>query len=126
MQTLEGGLRIDVEDASDWDLLFAITNDAVSCDENLAKRLGKFITDPEVAQDWRDYIVPELDENFSSDVLHVISAIASAHLDAGGGQGHLWITPEDAFRWYSALNQSRLALEERFHFGPGEHVRFDK
>ena len=122
MQTLEGGLRIDTEDAGDWQLLQGITNDAVSCDENLAHRLGDLITDEDVAHDWREYIVPDLEEGFSSDVLHVTTAIASAQLESAGGPGPLWITPDDAFQWYSALNQARLAIEERHRFGPSENI----
>lgn len=123
MQTLEGGLRLDVEEASDWMLLQGITSDAVSCDEHLADRLAKLITTEEVADDWKEYIVPDLQEGFSNDVLHVTTAIASAQLESGGGQGSLWITPGDAMQWYSALNQARLAIEERYHFGPSENIR---
>jgi hypothetical protein len=123
MQTLEGGLRLDAEDHSDWMLLQGITSDAVSCDEHLSERLGKMITNEEVAGDWREYIVPDLYEGFSNDLLHVTTAIASAQLESGGGPGSLWITPDDAMPWYSALNQARLAIEERHHFGPGENIR---
>ena len=122
LPTLEGGLRIDTEDAGDWQLLQGITNDAVSCDESLAHRLGNLITDPDVAPDWREYIVPDLEEGFSADVQHVTTAIASAQLESAGGPGPLWITRDDGFHWYSALNQARLAIEERFHFGPSESI----
>jgi hypothetical protein len=123
MQTLEGGLRIDVEDASDWMILQGITSDAVSCDENLSSRLGKLITDEEVAADWKEYIIPDLQDGFSSDLQHVTTAIATSQLECGGGPGSLWITPDDAMRWYSALNQARLAIEECYHFGPSENIR---
>jgi hypothetical protein len=122
LPTLEGGLRIDVEDDGDWQILSAITNDAISCDENLAKRLGKLITDEDVAPDWREYVVPDLEEGFNADVQHVSNAIATARYECGGTAGPLWITPEDALRWYSALNQARLALEETYHFGPSETI----
>jgi hypothetical protein len=122
MQTLEGGLRLDAEDSTDWKLLQGISSDAVSCDENLAHRLAKLITDKEIAADWGEYIVPDLEEGFSADVLHVTTAIASARLESGGEAGPLWITPDDAFQWYSALNQARLAIEERHHFGPGGNI----
>ena len=29
------------------------------------------------------------------------------------------------FPWYSALNQARLALEERYHFGPAETISLE-
>lgn len=122
MQTLEGGLRIDAEDEGDWDLLDGITQDAVSGDEPLAQRLGSLITDEDVAPDWKEYIVPDLEEEFSADLLHVQTAIAVARFESVGKSGPLWITPEDATQWFSALNQARLALEERFHFGPSERV----
>jgi hypothetical protein len=122
MQTLEGGLRLDAEDSSDWHLLQGITTDALSCDESLAHRLAKLVSDKEMAEDWREYIVPDLEEGFSADVLHVTTAIASARLESGGDAGPLWITPDDAFQWYSALNQARLAIEERHHFGPGGEI----
>ena len=126
MQTLEGGLRLDTEDDSDWQLLVGITNDAVSCDENLAKRLGRLITDEDVAADWQDYVVPDLEDGFNSDVQHVTNVITTARYESGGGPGPLWITREDALKWYSALNQARLALEEKYRFGPSEVINFVK
>ena len=122
MPTLEGGLRIDAEDDGDWKLLQAITHDAVSCDEPLAPRLGKLITDEDVASDWREFIIPDLDEAFHSDLSYVTASIAAARVDCGGGAGPLWITPEDAFHWYSSLNQARLALEEIHRFGQSEKL----
>ena len=122
LPTAEGALCIEIEDAGDWQLLKGITHDAVSCEENLANRLGNLIQDPAVAPDWREFIVPDLDAGFSADLLYVASSIAAARVESGGGPGPLWITRDDSFHWYSALNQARLALEERFHFGPGVSV----
>ena len=119
---LDGGLRIDAEDAGDWRLLSGITGDAMSRDNKLSHRLGEFITDDEVALDWLEYIVPELEDGFTAAVLHVTTAIAAARVESGGGPGPLWIRRDDVFHWYSALNQARLALEESHHFGPGEHI----
>ena len=122
MPTLEGGLRIDAVDSTDWLLLSAATDDAVSGDVKLAQRLGDLITDREVAADWQEFIVPDLDEGFSADIVYVATRIAAARVETGGGPGPLWITPEDAAPWYSTLNQARLALEERYDFGPGESI----
>lgn len=122
MPTLEGGLRIDAEDDGDWQLLSGITRDAVSCDEKLSLRLGSFITDIAVIPDWLEYIVPELEETFHEHLAHLVAAISAARFEAAGGPGPLWITREDGFHWYSALNQARLALEERFVFGPSDLI----
>lgn len=122
MQTLEGGLRIDAEDEGDWLLLNGIPRDAISCEETLAERLGNLITDVDVAMDWKEYIVPDLEEGFHSDIAYVSAAVAAARMETAGGPGAVWITPDDAMQWYSAMNQARLALEERFHFGPSESI----
>lgn len=120
MPTLQGGLRIDAEDEGDWKLLQYITHDAVSCDENLAGRLGNLIADEVLADDWREFIIPDLDAAFHSDLSHVAAAISAARVDCGGGPGPLWITSDEALHWYSSLNQARLALEEIHRFGPSE------
>ena len=120
--TLEGGLMIDADDPGDWQLLKGITTDAVASDEKLARRLGNLIADDDLALDWKEYVVPDLEAGFSADVLYVATSITAARVDSGGGPGPLWITRDDAFQWYSALNQARLALEERFHFGPSQVI----
>jgi hypothetical protein len=118
--TLEGGLRIDAEEASDWEILRSIITDANGYPEDLASRLGGLISPEAGAEDWQEYIVPDLREGFQDD-LHLIGAgIDAAIFHASGGPGSIWITPEDCFSWYSSLNQARLALEEHFHFGPND------
>jgi hypothetical protein len=115
-------LRIDIEDDGDWKVLMGITHDALSCDESLGRRMGNLITDDEVAPDWEEYIIPDLEETFQGELSHVATAVAAARVECGGGAGLLWITPGDAAQWYGALNQARLALEEIHHFGPGEKI----
>jgi len=122
MPTLEGGLRIDAEDARDWNVLRDIAKDATSFRVDLADQLGAFVTDSQVADDWRDFVVPDLRSCFAEATLHVVKAVSEARTVANDGPGPVWITPQDADFWYSALNQARLALEEKFHFGPGETV----
>jgi hypothetical protein len=122
MPTLEGGLRIDAEDDGDWKLLQHITHDAVSCDETLASQLGKLIKDEDIAPDWNELIIPDLEEAFHADLSHVAAAIAAARVDCGGGPGPLWIKRDDAFHWYSSLNQARLAIEEIHRFGACEEL----
>lgn len=122
MQTLEGGLRVDLEDEEDWGILLGILRDATSCEDKLAERLGNMVTAKEVADDWKEFIVPDLDATFDADLTHVSNSITAARLESAGGPGPLWISKDDGFRWYSALNQARLAIEERYHFGPSESV----
>jgi len=123
MPTLEGGLRLDTEDPSDWELLRAVIADAhVSTTEDLANRMGNLITEEAGAEDWEEYIVPDLREGFQDELAEVGAAIESAIVEADGQAGPIWITPENAYPWYSALNQARLALEEQFKFGPSEEL----
>ena len=124
MPTLEGGLRIDTEDASDWELLRAIIADANSGRDDLASRLGGLVSEDAGGEDWREYVVPDLREAFQDELAQVGASIESAIFEADGEAGPIWITPEDAFPWYSALNQARLSIEEQFHFGPSEMVDF--
>jgi hypothetical protein len=122
MPTLEGGLRIDTEDASDWELLRSIISDANGCRDDLASRLGGMISEESGAEDWQEYIVPDLREAFQDELAQVGAAIESAAYQADGGPGPIWITREDVFHWYSSLNQARLSLEEHFKFGPSEEI----
>jgi hypothetical protein len=116
--TLEGGLRIDPETAEDWHVLRAILIDANSHDTDLATRLGGMVTDERVAEDWREFVVPDLRESFADDLNQIQAAIESAAAIPKDGASPIWITRDDAFSWYGALNQARLALEEKYGFGP--------
>lgn len=121
MPTLEGGLRLDTEDSSDWELLRAIIVDAqATSDNDLASRLGNLIPENAGAEDWEEYVVPDLREVFQDELAEVAAAIESAIVEADGQSGPIWITPENAHPWYSALNQARLNLEELFKFGTAE------
>jgi hypothetical protein len=122
MPTLEGGLRIDAEDANDWEILKAIIADANGSKMDLADRLGGLISQEAGAEDWQEYIVPDLRESFQDDLAQIGAAIDAAIFHASGQPGPIWITPEDCLPWYSALNQARLSIEERFHFGPAEII----
>lgn len=115
--TLEGGLRIDTGSARDWTLLRGIIADASGRGIDLASRLGGLISEEAGSEDWEEYIVPDLREAFQDELAQVGAAIESAIFTAEGKAGSLWITREDAYPWYSALNQARLALEEHYHFG---------
>lgn len=120
MPTLQGGLRIDAEDAEDWELLRSIVEDAGESD--LAGKLGALIDHDAGAEDWEDLVVPDLRESFQDNLAEVGASIEAAIVEAGGEAGPVWITPESAFAWYSALNQARLALEDLYRFGPSEWI----
>ncbi len=122
MPTLEGGLRIDAEDASDWELLRSIVSDAMHPKIDLASRLGGLISEEAGAEDWQEFVVPDLRESFNDELNQVAAAIEAAAHHASGEAGPLWITPDDVFPWYSAFNQARLALEDHFHFGPSDSI----
>ena len=120
MPTLEGGLRIDTEDASDWELLRSIITDANGCEADLASRLGALISEEAGGEDWQELVVPDLREEFQDELAQVGATIEAAIHHASGGAGPIWITPADVFPWYSSLNQARLAIEEHFQFGKRE------
>lgn len=122
MPTLDGGLRIEFEDESDWRLLAGVIDDAVSCDRSLAERLGASVGGPEVADDWLEFVVPELERSFEAGLARVGRALDFARHRAADGAGFLWIRRDDAPHWYGALNQARLALEEIHRFGSSENV----
>lgn len=120
--TAEGVLRIDAETAADWKLLRSILVDANGCEIDLASRLGGIISEEAGAEDWQEYIVPDLREEFRSELAQVRAELDAAATHAAGGAGAITIGPDNGFVWYSALNQARLALEERYHFGQTEHI----
>ena len=73
-------------------------------------------------EDWEELVVPDLREGFQDELAEIGALIESAIFNAASGPGPIWITPGDAFPWYSSLNQARLALEEIHHFGPEEEA----
>ena len=65
--TLEGGLRVDLEEATDWLLLRHLIDDACHRDMSLAEELGSEIAERQLKEDWLDYVVPDLKEEFADD-----------------------------------------------------------
>jgi hypothetical protein len=125
MPTLEGGLRLDVEDAGDWELLRSIVTDAqLPAGDDLASQLSGLIDDSAGSEDWTEFVEPDLREAFQDELAQVAAAVESAVVLADGGPGPVRITREDAWPWYSALNQARLALEARFKFGSSDAIDF--
>lgn len=114
--TLEGGLRIDTKDASDWDLFRSIIHDANARKVDLASHLGELITSEVGGEDWEEYVVPDLREEFQDELAQIHASIETAAFNSEAGAGSLWIRREDAFAWYGSFNQARLALEGIHHF----------
>lgn len=115
--TIERGIRIDPENDDDWHILRSIILDASGHDSDLASRLGGLITHERLSEDWQELVVPDLRESFSDDLHHIYAAIETAAAFPHNDESPIWITREDAFNWYSALNQARLSLEEKYKFG---------
>lgn len=123
--TLEGGLRIDAEDLGDWEVLHAILHDANRREDDLASELGGMVTEESAAEDWRDFVIPDLRDEFENQISTVAKAIEAAMAKSGGEAGSIWIKRSDGFLWYGALNQARLSIEDLHHFGPTDDVDVD-
>jgi len=116
--TLDGGLRLEIEDDSDWQVLMAISFDA---ERDLASDLSELMDEESM---WEDLVMPDLKSHFSSQLEHVLKAVRTLKKVTPEGEiGELHISREDADTWYGALNQARLALEEAHQFGPAEDVK---
>ena len=80
MPTLEGGLRLDMENAVDWLMLEHIVVDATGDDAStLPERLGALMDE---ASDWDEVVVPELQAMFSGQVAVVARMVREAHEQA--------------------------------------------
>ncbi len=119
--TLDGGLRLEIEEASDWQALMAISLDA---ERDLASDLSELM---DVEAMWEEIVVPELQEHFTSQIDTVTKAIREAKkTEIAGKDTELHIQKGDAETWYGALNQARLALEDRYQFGAMTEEAFEK
>lgn len=116
--TLKGGLRIDVESALDWMVLRCISYDARGGGLDLADRVSAPMAGDEGVEDWEEFVLPGLRDDFNSQLESIEAAIAQA----GDGEepGEIFISREDSELWYGGLNQARLALEERYGFSHGQ------
>jgi Domain of unknown function (DUF2017) len=108
--TLNGGMRIDAESAEDWQILRYLPYDARP--QELAERLTA--ATEEDTTDWRDYVLPDLQESFTKQVAFVYHAIEKAAVDSSEQAGPLFVEKQDALNWYGALNQARLTLHTRY------------
>lgn len=103
--TLDGRLRIDLEDERDRMVLEAIVVDAQTDGGGLADALA-CMQDPD-DEDWEEFVKPELTDLFDSQLAVVVHAV-----DEAGVPGPVFVVKEDAEAWYGALNRARLALED--------------
>ncbi len=107
LPTLEGGLCILPESDTDWAELEFISAD-VGRSAHLAESLADLMDED---SEWEEYVVPDLEESFNHQCRYVSAVIERARED---NELAVFITPEDAEKWYGAINQARLALESRY------------
>ena len=105
--TLQGGIRLDMESTLDWARLEMIVIDAVNNDEDLALTLGSRMV---MEEDWKDYVLPDLQHSFNEQLSYVNQEIKKAR-SGENKEGEIHITTENVDLWYGALNQARIALE---------------
>lgn len=115
--TLNRGLRLEIHEPDDWKLLGRLLLDARDPGFDLAEDLAGRMHNETIAEDWSDFVVPDLRETFESAVTRVARAIEDAHRAHKGGPGQMTIPREAGGDWYGTLNQARLALEARHSFG---------
>ena len=124
MPTLEGGLRVVTDSPMDWLILEHIPGDALDEDgDGLPERLGALMDEQ---SDWDEVVIPDLRILFAGQVGRVAEAIrrAQGEAEVGGEEvsGEVLIRKEEAEDWYGALNQARLGLEGRYHFGQMDEI----
>ena len=102
LPTLEGGLRIDIEEDEDWEIFEILLIDARGRSPDwLAKRLGVLMEE----EDGEEYVVPELTSHFSSQAEVVKGALTRARQKAKNGKGELFIERSDGEIWYGLVNR---------------------
>ena len=112
--TLDGRVRIDPERPLDLIVLRAIVSDAQRSSDDLVARLGRGM-DEAVVEDWCDFVKPELEGQFSRQLVDVAEDLSKAQIGEP-----IFIGPDRVDSWYGSMNQARLALEEQHQFGDEE------
>lgn len=119
LPTMEGGLRVDLEEEADWALFQILVDDARGKSEGwLARRLGVLMEE----EDWEEYVVPDLAKHFTEQIDLVNRAVGDAKSKADGPEGELYILRDEGDAWYAVLNQARLALEGQWKLAEIEHL----
>ncbi|MBT4797874.1 MAG: hypothetical protein HON81_06110 [Verrucomicrobia bacterium] len=110
--TVAGGLKLVPETDHDWMLLIGIAGDS---DSDLAGRLAGLMDEDTM---WDEIVAPELAEEFSKQRIQVVKEVMRAKEE----DGDIHILKGSVDVWYGALNQARLALEDKYKFGAREEV----
>lgn len=111
--TLDGRIRIDIESKLDRMIMQSICHDARAVDVDLAERLGDYLGDEASTSDWEEFVLPDLKQGFNEQLDYIERVLMA--LDPETPEP-VFIVKEDAETWYGALNQARLALEDRYQF----------
>lgn len=111
------GLALQLEAPEEWSMLTGILRDARTPGFDGAGQVGAKMADTAAAADWAEFVLPDLRVGFDQHLKTVLKAIETARFEAAGGPGTVRILRAEMFDWYAALNQARLALEARYHFG---------
>ena len=125
--TLEGGLRIDIERKSDWAILSLICIDARGPEGHcLAQQLGQQSSTHPLSEneDWKDYVIPDLHDTFSKQILDVAAQISAANQQLEEA-GSILIKREQVDTWFGALNQARLHLEDQYQLSSQPEEELD-
>ena len=93
-------------------LLIGIAGDS---DSDLAGRLAGLMDEDSM---WDEIVAPELAEEFSKQRITVVKEVMRAKEE----EDEIHILKGSVDVWYGALNQARLALEDKYRFGAREDV----
>ncbi len=123
--------RLSDLDALHLQLLRQIAEDAsVNDSAGRARLFPSPLVDPEDAaedefvEDWKAFVADELENQFAGDVGTVLSDLDNVKPQRGTKEvtepRHLLDVPLDHARsWFSALNQARLMLDQKYNLHPG-------
>ncbi|HBI30515.1 MAG TPA: hypothetical protein DDY45_00625, partial [Verrucomicrobiales bacterium] len=84
-------------------------------DSDLAGRLAGLMDEDSM---WDEIVAPELAEEFSKQRITVVKEVMRAKEE----EDEIHILKGSVDVWYGALNQARLALEDKYRFGAREDV----
>ena len=104
LPTLEGGLCILPESETDWQ-----EPQLICSDEQRSGLIAESLADLMDEQcEWAEYVTPDLERGFQEQTQMVAEVL---HRARGSEQPAIFITPDEAEKWYGAINQARLSLQ---------------